>query len=87
MSDLIVVCDLEATCWGDGETVFIEKMEIIEIGCVLCDLSGKIVDEFDTFVRPVQHPALSTFCTELTSITQGNVDAAMCEDRHGTANG
>ena len=81
MSDLVVVCDLEATCWADGQTVPIEIMEVIEIGCVLCDLSGKVEDEFSTFVRPVQNPQLSAFCTELTSITQENVDAAptFCE--------
>ncbi|GGG46988.1 hypothetical protein GCM10011403_00120 [Pseudohongiella nitratireducens] len=76
MTELIIVCDLEATCWVDGETVPIEKMEIIEIGCVLCDLGGNIEDEFSTFVRPVQHPTLSPFCTELTSITQTDVDDA-----------
>ena len=34
------------------------------------------IDEFRTFVRPVRHPTLSPFCTELTGITQADVDAA-----------
>jgi inhibitor of KinA sporulation pathway (predicted exonuclease) len=52
-------------------------MEIIEIGAVLVD--GETfapVDEFATFVRPVRHPMLTAFCTQLTSITQADVDAA-----------
>ena len=32
--------------------------------------------EFQTFVRPRRLPRLSTFCRELTGITQENVDAA-----------
>jgi inhibitor of KinA sporulation pathway (predicted exonuclease) len=38
--------------------------------------SGRIIDEFDTFVRPTRYPALSAYCTKLTSITQADVDAA-----------
>ncbi|MED5530701.1 MAG: 3'-5' exonuclease [Pseudomonadota bacterium] len=75
-AERIVVLDLEATCWADGENVPIDKMETIEIGCVLCDLRGNIYDEFSTFVRPVQHPILSLFCTELTKIKQQDVDNA-----------
>jgi inhibitor of KinA sporulation pathway (predicted exonuclease) len=32
--------------------------------------------EFQTFVRPLRLPRLSSFCRELTGITQENVDAA-----------
>jgi inhibitor of KinA sporulation pathway (predicted exonuclease) len=74
--DLIVVCDLEATCWSDGEIQLIDNMEVIEIGCVLCDMGGNIKDEFTTFVRPEVNPRLSPFCTQLTSITQEDVDHA-----------
>ncbi|KAJ3556641.1 hypothetical protein NM688_g1912 [Phlebia brevispora] len=34
------------------------------------------VDEFRSFVKPVWRPQLSSFCTELTGITQDNVDQA-----------
>lgn len=74
--DLIVVCDLEATCWSDGESQLIDNMEVIEIGCVLCDMKGTIKDEFATYVRPQVNPLLSPFCRQLTSITQGDVDNA-----------
>jgi inhibitor of KinA sporulation pathway (predicted exonuclease) len=71
-----VVIDVEATC-DDGGRVPRHEMEIIEIGAVL--VSGEThaaVDEFQSFVRPVRHPALTPFCTGLTSITQADVDAA-----------
>ena len=76
MSELLVICDLEATCWVDGASPPIDDMEVIEIGCVLCDLAGNISDEFATFVRPTKFPILSPFCTQLTSIRQTDVDKA-----------
>jgi inhibitor of KinA sporulation pathway (predicted exonuclease) len=72
----IVVVDVEATCWKKG--VFSRKKETIEIGAVLLlpDRHQSKWPEFQTFVRPLRLPRLSTFCRELTGITQGNVDAA-----------
>jgi inhibitor of KinA sporulation pathway (predicted exonuclease) len=71
-----LVVDLEATCADDG-TVPKHEMEIIEIGAVMvAALDLEPVGEFQTFVRPVRHPQLTRFCTELTSITQAEVDAA-----------
>ncbi|MDO8273403.1 MAG: 3'-5' exonuclease [Gammaproteobacteria bacterium] len=75
-SGLLVICDLEATCREDGVSPAIDEMEAIEIGCVLCDLSGNVFDEFATFVRPIQNPILSPFCRQLTSISQNDVDCA-----------
>jgi inhibitor of KinA sporulation pathway (predicted exonuclease) len=69
-----VVMDLEASCW---EAAWVRhRMETIEIGAVRLDGALQVVDEFDTFVRPVAFPRLSSFCTKLTSITQDQVDAA-----------
>jgi inhibitor of KinA sporulation pathway (predicted exonuclease) len=69
-----VVMDLEASCW---EAAWVRhRMETIEIGAVRLDRELQVVDEFDTFVRPVVVPRLSSFCTKLTSITQDQVDAA-----------
>lgn len=36
----------------------------------------QVVDEFQSFVKPVRHATLTPFCTELTSITQSEVDSA-----------
>jgi inhibitor of KinA sporulation pathway (predicted exonuclease) len=71
--DLIVV-DVEATCWDEPRPR--NRMEIIEIGAVRLDAGLQVVDELDLFVRPVVEPTLSAFCTDLTSITQAEVDAA-----------
>jgi inhibitor of KinA sporulation pathway (predicted exonuclease) len=72
----IVVIDVEATCWKKG--VFSRKKETIEIGGVrlLFDRAETKWPEFQTFVRPRQLPRLSSFCRQLTGITQANVDAA-----------
>ena len=72
----IVVVDVEATCWKKG--VFSRKKETIEIGAVglLLDRAESTWPEFQTFVRPLRLPRLSSFCRELTGITQENVDAA-----------
>ena len=72
----LVVVDVEATCWKKG--VFSRTKETIEIGAVrlLLDREASKWPEFQTFVRPLRLPRLSTFCRELTGITQEDVDAA-----------
>jgi 3'-5' exoribonuclease 1 len=71
-----LVIDLEATC-DDRGAVPKHEMEIIEIGAVLVDAETLTpVGDFQTFIKPVRHPALTPFCTELTSITQAQVDGA-----------
>jgi len=71
-----IVLDVEATCWKKG--VFSRKKETIEIGAVLLlfDRAESTWPEFQTFVRPRRLPRLSSFCRELTGITQENIDAA-----------
>lgn len=73
MSEFIVV-DIEATCSGDY-SVPKEEMETIEIGAVLSD-GEKTLSEFQSFIRPVRHPKLTAFCSELTTITQEDVNNA-----------
>jgi inhibitor of KinA sporulation pathway (predicted exonuclease) len=72
----IVVLDVEATCWKEG--VLSRKKETIEIGAVLLvlDRAQSKWPEFQTFVRPLRLPRLSSFCRELTGITQESIDAA-----------
>jgi len=70
-----VIVDLEATCWEGGANI--ERMEIIEIGAVMLGSNtGPILEEFNTFVKPVDHPVLSDYCMQLTSISQTDVDEA-----------
>jgi 3'-5' exoribonuclease 1 len=71
-----LVIDLEATC-DDGGRIPREQTEIIEIGAVLVELDTlRVVEAFQTFVRPVIYPQLTAFCTKLTSIVQSDVDGA-----------
>jgi len=78
---LILIVDLEATCW-DGNVEGLERkqtvddMEIIEFGCAIAQLDGAVVDSRSFMVRPQVHPKLSNFCTQLTTITQKDVESA-----------
>ncbi|NWI64497.1 ERI2 exoribonuclease, partial [Todus mexicanus] len=68
----LIVLDFEATCWRDAGR---RSPEIIEFPAVLFNTStGEIEAEFHTYVQPQEHPVLSEFCTELTGITQNQVD-------------
>lgn len=69
-----IILDLEATCWKERSLK--RRNEIIEIGALKINESGETLDEFCRFVRPLTQPILSDFCTELTSITQEQVDSA-----------
>ncbi|QDU97707.1 3'-5' exonuclease [Lignipirellula cremea] len=71
-----LIIDLEATC-SDNGPVPRQEMEIIEIGAVLLDSrTFNEAAEFQTFVKPVRHPRLTSFCTALTSIRQDQVEEA-----------
>ncbi|TQV81070.1 3'-5' exonuclease [Aliikangiella coralliicola] len=71
-----LIVDLEATCCDKG-SVPRHEMETIEIGAVMVDAEElTVIDEFMTFIKPVRHPKLTVFCSELTSITQWQVDRA-----------
>jgi inhibitor of KinA sporulation pathway (predicted exonuclease) len=69
----ILVIDLEATC-AENSPAF--DMETIEIGACWIAADGAVIDRFQSFVRPVVNPTLTPFCTQLTGITQADVDAA-----------
>lgn len=73
----LLVVDLEATCWGDALHGR-EDMETIEFGGVLVRMSDlQPIDERSWFIWPRVHPVLSDYCTNLTSITQSQVDAGL----------
>lgn len=72
-----LVVDLEATC-DDRHAIPRGQTETIEIGAVLVDgASLRTIAEQTIFVRPIVHPDLTPFCTELTTITQDMVDHAL----------
>lgn len=62
----LLVLDFEATC-GDS----VSCNEIIEFPTLVYDLKeDKVQATFHEYVRPVIHPTLTAFCTDLTGITQ-----------------
>jgi inhibitor of KinA sporulation pathway (predicted exonuclease) len=67
------VLDLEATCFENNKD---HQMEIIEIGAVIVDENWNEISEFNSLVCPLVNPMLSEFCTQLTHITQSDVDNA-----------
>ena len=72
-----LVVDLEATCCDKQATIKQTEMEIIEIGAVMVEAENlNIIDEFQSFIKPIRHPILTEFCKSLTSISQTQVDLA-----------
>lgn len=71
--DKILVIDVESTCWLDTPPPG-EESEIIEIGLCLLDVStGRRDLKRSILIRP-ERSAVSPFCTELTTLTQAQVN-------------
>jgi inhibitor of KinA sporulation pathway (predicted exonuclease) len=71
-SDKILVIDIEATCW-EGKIPEGQQNEIIEIGiCVLDTTTYERVATNSIIVKP--RSKVSDFCTQLTTLTQADVD-------------
>ena len=68
-----IILDLEATC-TDNRNIYFDN-EVIEIGAVKIE-NKQVIDEFQSFVRPVVNTELTEFCKNLTSINQSDVDNA-----------
>jgi inhibitor of KinA sporulation pathway (predicted exonuclease) len=74
--DLILVVDLEATCW-DGDPPPGEQNEIIEIGVCLLEIATlRHRDKRSLLVRP-ERSRVSAFCSSLTTLTQAQVDGGV----------
>jgi inhibitor of KinA sporulation pathway (predicted exonuclease) len=73
--DQALIIDLEATCWEGYEAPPGQTNEIIEIGiCVLNVPTREIGTCESLLVRP-EASVISDFCTQLTGITQAQIDA------------
>ncbi len=74
--DQILVIDVEATCWP-GSPPEGQVSEIIEIGiCPVDVVSGERLEKRSLIVKPEQS-RVSEFCTQLTSLTQNQVNKGM----------
>ena len=81
LTSKFLIVDVESTCWEDstlpdGQRQGVENMEIIELGCVMCDRDGHRLKSASFLVRPVDHPNLSDFCQKLTGISQQTISEA-----------
>jgi len=73
--DFYVVIDFEATCEEPNPPGYFH--EIIEFPAILIKADTfEVVSEFHYHCRPVVNTTLSTFCKELTGITQEKVDSS-----------
>ncbi len=72
-ADTVLVVDIEATCWAVSPPPD-QEAEIIEIGlCVLDVASGERREKVSLLVRP-ERSRVSAFCTQLTTLTQADVE-------------
>jgi len=73
--EYLLVLDFEATC-QDGRKI--SPQEIIEFPCAIINTKNgfKTEDIFHKYVRPIHHPILTDFCTNLTGITQDMVSTS-----------
>jgi inhibitor of KinA sporulation pathway (predicted exonuclease) len=76
LADTVLVVDIEATCW-EGAVPPEQEAEIIEIGLCLLDVaSGERREKTSLLVRP-ERSTVSPFCTQLTTLTQAEVDTGL----------
>ena len=77
-NDQIICVDIESTCWADHTDPPIGQVsDIIEIGYALLDVkSGAILNYGSHLVHPTRS-LISEFCTQLTGITQADVDTGI----------
>lgn len=68
-SSIMMVIDLESTCWRTKEESEGKVSEIIEVGgCILDRRHLEVRDKFQIYVHPIRSE-ISEFCTEYTGIT------------------
>jgi inhibitor of KinA sporulation pathway (predicted exonuclease) len=72
----IVVVDVEATCWPK-EPPPGQQSEIIEIGVAVVDLDTLEIAETGSILVKPTRSKISPFCTQLTTLTQADVDAGV----------
>lgn len=77
-ADIDYICVYDFECQCEEGTKNLTFNEIIEFPIVVIDVKQKkIIGEYQTYVKPTIHPKLTPFCTELTGITQEQVDGGI----------
>lgn len=73
LTDKILICDLEATCWEENPPPNAES-EIIEIGICILDLKTLSIEDNEGIIVKPEWSTVSEFCTKLTTLKQEDVD-------------
>lgn len=81
--DQIIVIDIECTCWED-QPIESDASEIMEIGLCVVDVQRRERRARESLLVRPTHTRVSPFCTQLTTLTQAQVDtgrsfAAACQ--------
>ncbi len=71
--DMILVVDIEASCWSDREVPQGQQTEIIEIGICCLDVRRGRISRDSLLCKP-RRSKISNFCTQLTGHTQEDFD-------------
>ncbi|GCE11565.1 3'-5' exonuclease [Tengunoibacter tsumagoiensis] len=74
--DVVLVIDIEATCW-DGAVPEGQENEIIEIGICPFEVSTHTRGEKRSLLIRPERSVVSPFCTKLTTLTQEQVDGGI----------
>jgi inhibitor of KinA sporulation pathway (predicted exonuclease) len=78
--DKLVIIDIECTCWSQepgkdrSQLPRREESEIIEVGVCTLDLKTLEPEDVDGIIVIPVTSTVSDFCTELTTLTQADVD-------------
>jgi inhibitor of KinA sporulation pathway (predicted exonuclease) len=71
----VLVIDCESSCWEPQNTQPANEIqEIIEIGIAVVNTKALSIISTDSIIVKPQRSKLSAFCTELTTLTQNQVD-------------
>jgi len=78
----LILMDLEFTCWEDslrtGWAQPDRPPEILELGLVAYDLQNdKVLDTYQSYVKPVLNPKLSSYCKNLLKLSQAVIDRSL----------
>jgi inhibitor of KinA sporulation pathway (predicted exonuclease) len=75
--DHILVIDIEATCWDVGQQPRGEVSDVIEIGVCPVEVGTlRRLEKRSILIRP-ERSRVSPFCTQLTTLTQAQVDTGI----------
>lgn len=80
--DKLIIIDLEATCWEDGNYNRPDRQqsEIIEVGIAVYNILKHEIEVNESIIIKPQFSKISDFCTKLTTLTQNDVDKGVSLD-------